>query len=86
MTLKDIPIGGLFITGPSRRFFVKIDDKETWGKGGNCFDLASEDRPCWIPNNRCVEHPKRKDFLQLAKDYRWEKDCEGARKALTSRC
>jgi len=72
MTFKDIPISGLFVTGPDRTLFIKLNN-EPWVSslnGGMSLTLDNG-RKNWVPANRQASLPTLKDFMALYQRYSW---------------
>ncbi len=76
LTFADIPIGGLFVTGPADTLFIKVDNESPKNlEGGRCFSLA-DGCSCWTPANRIVSLPKYRDFARAANNFLFRQVCE----------
>lgn len=79
LTFKDLKANGIFATGPSENLFLKLDNEGAENlDGGYAVDLSYPGKKVWVPANRVVLLPKKKHFVQLAHDYRWNQICARA--------
>jgi hypothetical protein len=83
LTFADIPIGGLFVTGPADTLFIKVDDDPILNNvpGGTAF-MIEDGTKVWTPDCRIVSEPKVKNFIEAGRKYTWERICDRAQKHL----